>query len=570
MPPIRAPKPYIKSQKKTDSPLPLVRDDIKKIDRQILKLLAKRYSLLAKIRDKGKIPVEDEKILREEWQRLAARISPDPDISSNLFSLIQRARFYPESHVSSSETDTEKEKRKIAFSLSPPHLPVKIQMAAPLDTRLATSWLFLAAASGSATSIANLPQNLPIFSFLKILVQLGAKLNQGDDNAAILAGKPVSRPDTVIHVDNSEFNFYLMLAWYLGGPSRAKFTSGGNEYFQDTRSLARYLSTLGCRFTSIIPKGGGLPARIECSGLMPDISLFPSELPPAFGIALCLASPFFEKPFTLDLSSHYHKEEIINCAENIFKQTEANYQRNGYRLSINPGSLTIPPKPAIGMDPLLSSFLLSFAEPLRGEVCLNGIWPDLTDFNNLWLLLNENGFVWEKDSKGIQNKNKAILSKFQLSQTELDKFAPVPAQGIPLLCSLAACAVLAGGSASIPPSFIQLEHVKDFYGAAGLQISPDGTVFADDRITSPIWNAPDAIWAIALSLAACAHGKRAGLQLGNPGVVAEIWSGFWKFYNGLPEPTAKAAKIPGQTQKRRRILTSTISRPPQIREEDWN
>lgn len=86
------------------------------------------------------------------------------------------------------------------------------------------------------------------------------------------------------------------------------------------------------------------------------------------------------------------------------------------------------------------------------------------------------------------------------------------------------------------------------------------------------WNAPDAPWAVALALAACARGKQEGFKLGNPGVLTELYPPFWVLYNNLPEPhmTRENKEVPAEPVKsRRRVITSAVAVPPPLEDEDY-
>ena len=86
------------------------------------------------------------------------------------------------------------------------------------------------------------------------------------------------------------------------------------------------------------------------------------------------------------------------------------------------------------------------------------------------------------------------------------------------------------------------------------------------------WNAPDAPWAVALALAACARGKQEGFKLGNPGVLTELYPPFWVLYNNLPEPhmARENKEVPAEPVKsRRRVITSAVAVPPPLEDEDY-
>ena len=87
-----------------------------------------------------------------------------------------------------------------------------------------------------------------------------------------------------------------------------------------------------------------------------------------------------------------------------------------------------------------------------------------------------------------------------------------------------------------------------------------------------LYTSPDAPWAVALALAACARGKQEGFKLGNPGVLTELYPPFWVLYNNLPEPhmTRENKEVPAEPVKsRRRVITSAVAVPPPLEDEDY-
>ncbi len=132
---------------------------------------------------------------------------------------------------------------------------------------------------------------------------------------------------------------------------------------------------------------------------------------------------------------------------------------------------------------------------------------------------------------------------------------------------------LKNGRAMVPAG-CSAEDINGFAGACGLLVNGD---IIEPRHNdgeehgTPVWTAPSGLWACALAIAALArpHAGR-GLQLNNPGVLTELWPGFWSLYNALPEPVQRRAEeAPAQTRERRRILTSEKAQLTPRPEEDY-
>ena len=172
----------------------------------------------------------------------------------------------------------------------------------------------------------------------------------------------------------------------------------------------------------------------------------------------------------------------------------------------------------------------------------------------------------------------------------------LPASWRPLAVALSTMTALRGGRAVLPAGLEAEENVVESYlHAAGLALDAEGCLVAwkpgddmeeaeeQDEEGRPVrkprpalqargWNAPDAPWAVALALAACARGKQEGFKLGNPGVLTELYPPFWVLYNNLPEPhmTRENKEVPAEPVKsRRRVITSAVAVPPPLEDEDY-
>lgn len=549
-----------KTQEKQRKPL---RQSVAEIDQEILRLLMRRTNLIAKMREKGHLPVADEKFLREAWQNDVARVSRDPELSGRFFALMQQITFLPRP-TSKSDEDLPGAQRRKAFNLAPPEQPIHASLVAPLAQQTTIAWLYLAAASGQALTLEPCLQNDALVDFVQGLAQVGAAITREDDAIITRSSQPLATPDKVIHAGSSEFGFYIFIAHYLGRYSRVKITGANELQLKDFSSLRQFLPGMGARLINIIPKSDSLPIRLESSGILPAGITPGSEIDPQFIEALCLAAPFYEAPFAIDLAKQPQKASILAHIVPLLKASGAVFSLQGNTISFEPSELLIPPQPKVAIDPELAAFLLAFGAALGGEVELKGIWVDWPENEDFWQLCLKNGYRLQNE--GIKAAYKAKITSFNAQE-----FQPSEEWQTACVASLAAAATLNGGSATLNATACANIDVTDFMRICGLSIGDDGSLALGKKHEGLAWNAPSPAWAVALAVAACCRREKQGWPLGNPGIITEIWPAFWAFYNSLPDPKLRQREEkPAQPEKqRRRIITNAIAVPPEIREEDW-
>lgn len=544
-----------------------LREEVADIDQDILRLLMRRYNLLEKIRKKGRLDPAEEKFLRESWQNNVSRVSRNAELSGRFFSLMQDITFLPRPAAGGETENVPGPQRREAFNLAPPRRPVHMELTCPVDALEIRAWLYLAAAAGQPMEILHSPQNDPIVDCVKSLDQMGAAIAREESSITVRAAAPLGAPDKVIHLGDSLFNLYLLLAHYVGRHSRVKITGETSLKLADFSPLRHFLPELGARLVHIVPKSNGLPARLECSGMLPSGITIPPDLDADFIVALILAAPFYEKPFSIRMAASPCREQALAAALPLLENTGADFVLKGDTISIKPSPLKIPRKPFLAADPDICSFLLAFAAPLGGEVELDGTWPNLPDCADLWTAMKAAGLGWS----AAKNKIRADkgISGLDLEKIPAEIRERVLERFLPILAGLAACAALANSSAALP--WRPDSDTVAFFHAAGLECDLSGVIRPLSTITPKSWNAPTPQWAMALALAACARKSAHGFQLGNPGILTELWPSFWSIYNSLPDPSIRRDE--GQenapVKNRRRILTSVVATPPEIREEDW-
>ncbi|MDR2850526.1 MAG: 3-phosphoshikimate 1-carboxyvinyltransferase [Desulfovibrio sp.] len=527
-------------------PRRLLRDVVCDLDKDILKLLLRRYNLVRRMYNtKGFLDLKDEKILRASWQTAVARVSKDFRLAGNLFALLQDITFLPRPAPSpegsgpdgDGQTDSARREHVLrsAFNLAPPQKPVRLHMAAPFACRATRAYLMLAAATGQAVRISPCLMNDPIVDFVKALNQAGASLTRENEGVFSRESAPLGVPDKVLHVGDSAWNFFLLLAHYLGRPSRVKFTGETALKMTDFSITRLFLPLLGARLVSVVPKSEGLPVRLECSGMFPESVSLPADLPAEFAQALLLAAPLYAKPLSADFGLHPQRDGIFARTLPLLSFLGARHMVDGATVHITPGPLSLPAQPDLPLEPELANFFLALPLALGGEARLAGFWPHWSGADSGVRILQGIGLELREENGEVRARAVTPLRAACLSTLPAD----LPPEWFPLPAALAACAALRGGEALLPKLFCYNEEVDGFLRALGLEMSVDGHVFKAESCEHTVWNAPTPVWALAFALAACAKPHR---KLGNPGCVTELYPAFWSLYNALPDPAEKVVR----------------------------
>lgn len=540
-----------------------LRVEVTEIDQQILRLLMRRHNLINKMKKSGRLDPAEEKFLREAWQNDVSRVSRDADLSGRFFALMQRVTFMPKPSDNEGES-----KKRVAFNLAPPNLPVALAMPAPLSSRASCAWIYMAAACGQALRLDNCLQNDSLVDCIRALVQMGGAITREDNAVVVRLFEPLGAPDKVLHTGPDEFNFYLFVAHYLGKHGHVKITGPKEFQLADYSVLRHILPDLGGRLVHIVPKSNGLPVRLETSGVLPAGITAPAEMPALFAETLLLAAPFYPSPFSLNISHHPQKQSILAHVLPILTACGAAFSLNGDTVAISPSELVIPLSPALPADLELASFMLALPAALGGEVKLEGKWPEEPEGGAVEALGGECG--WSIDANSMRAGMNAPLQAFA---PELSENTNLPEWAVPLIACLGACAVLHGGAARMPQIVVESVDAGDFFGMAGLALGCDGTLSIGEKSAGLAWNAPTPAWALAYAVAACARRGKPGWPLGNPGIITGLWPQFWSLYNSLPKPQFKKPEeqeAAAPPKPRRRIKTSAVAVLPEIKDGDWD
>lgn len=551
-----------------------LRESVCEIDRDILRLLMRRHNLLRRMHTaKGHLDPAEEKFLREAWEAAASRVSRDPRLSSRLFTLMQEVEFLP-------RPEDEPADKRPAFNLAPATAPVNFAMRAPLACRDTRAWLYLAAAAGRPLRLEPCLMNDPIVDCVKMLNQLGAALTRENDGVSVMTAAPLAAPDKVVHVGCSAWNFYLALGHYLGRPSRAKFVGDADLRLADFSVARRFAGQMGARLIQAVPKSDGLPVRLECSGVLPDMVRLPADAPVELAEGILLAAPFYAQPLRLNLADMTARAVVFARTLPILEQAGADVLCEGDSIRVTPGLSALPERPRLPVEAELALLLLALAPSLGGTVRLEGVWPQTPAALAGWELLRRVGCAPRTETGEKPAIELTRPSPLDMPAGGIALPEDFPAEWLPLPLALLAQTALRHGSATLPP---------EWFAHAGEEFRTDMASFCtalhlcvEDGVLRPLndeeaaqvvtgrgWNAPTPVWALALALAACARDKRQ-VRLGNPGIITTLYPAFWTLYNGLPAPKMErepAPAAPAQRQ-RRRIITSALADIPDLPEED--
>ncbi len=590
---------------------PPLRETVMNMDKDLLKMLARRCNIIGKMKAKsGYLEVREEKEIRASWEKSATQMTRDPRIVHQLFALMQEITF--------SAKPEEGMAKRTGFNLAPPALPVSIRMHAPLVSRRSRLFLAMAGASGSACRMAPSLLDDSSVECIKMFNQCATSLAWDDDGTLISReGGGLSLPDKVIFVGDDILNFFLLLGHYVSQNTRAKFTGESSLKNADLTAVRSFLPQLGARLSNVMPHGAGFPIRLECSGILPHAVDIPEDLPADCVLGLLLAAPFWENAMSFDLRFHPNADDILEEALAVLTPCKAKIRREEQTLHFTPCTIKTPSTPELGMDLQFAAYILALPLVHGGQVHLDGIWPQCPVaqyIEELFLFLE---LHIEKSAGGISTSHAEIEipSKDEQAQnlempsednsdsedmpeafadeasqenapfaTSFDVYAeeenqeedeimhPLENMHIPssalwsdgrFLPLLAACTFIIalrhqGKKRMVLPSEAQGEIMENFFNYLGFEYVEDGftlDVSRQRRDPHAVWTAPTPAWALAFALAAAAkpHSK-----LSNPGIMTSLYPQFWNLYNALPSFDIKKNVTEQKNDKpvRRRIIAA--------------
>ncbi len=566
---------------------PPLRETIMEMDRDLLKMLARRCNILEKMKARnGYLDPKEEKELRTAWEKQSTSMSRDPRIIKQLFSLLQELQFSPKPVAG--ET-----KERQGFNLAPSQKPMDVKMQAPLACRRTRLFLALAAVSGSACRMHPTLLNDATIQCVKMFNQCATSLAWEEDGTVLARqGGGLSLPDKVIFVGDDLLNFYLLLGHYVGKVTRAKFSGESSLKLKDMSILRQFLPQLGARLSHAIPKSTGFPLRIECSGILPDTIIIPANLDADAITGLIMAAPFWDKAVSFDLSAYdkQHAENIAEEALSTLIACGAKVRQEGSLLHFTPSTISTPPSPQVGMDLSLAPYILAWpfaaSQPtsLGGRVELEGIWPKCALSQRLGATLAQCGLYIELNASSVIAKASGAPTEKSIDMSAIWDDGEVDLRFLPLVVACTLIPAFHGQKhCRLPQSILEAapESVIQFLQHFDFEIIEDGilkhrvpipkkvpvydeprehTRFDGDEDDSydnepyerpepryviqdegpAIWTAPSPAWAMAFALCAFA---RQHVKLSNPGIMTSLYPHFWQVYNALPCPADVKPKV---------------------------
>ena len=521
---------------------------LRDVDEDILRLIARRSRLLAKMPDSGKAARERD--LRTHWEEEASRLSRDPKLIRQMFALLQEIQIADEDLGGN------------AFNLAPAAQPVDIKLTLPAACRQIRILSTLAAASGQPINLQGVTLNAPLLECIKALNQAGASLRWEEFPTPCVsasAGEGISgtsRPvlDKVIHAGDNPFTLYLLLFQLITRQTRVKLIGESSLRFLNLSAVRHFMPSLGCRLSAMVPGQDGLPVRLESSALLPEYVKVPAQLPADAVTALLLAAPFWDKPVRFDLEAHANSRAILDEIEVYFKACGCTFKRERAHIAVTPGSI-LPAASTLEMTPPLVYALLAMPALTGGRTCLQGKWPVTFPASNA---------ARELLSKVVELSisDNTCESAPLASPCDAWDFSRLPDVLLGTGLVLFIHAVVHGRcKPELPalPKDTDMDIVDDFLLHLGF--CRKGQLLAETPEIHSAWAAPDAWWGIAYALGSFI---RRNIRLSNPAVVSALAPHFWNIFNSLPtpalsRPSAEQEKpAPVSSPARRRIRSSSF------------
>lgn len=529
------------------------------LDRDLMKLLVRRATLVSRIRDGREhaatpAAIQAEKAVRVAWETGALTFSKDPRFVRQLFSLLQDIKMLTKEQADGSGV----------FNLVPAQKPVSGAMTGPTSVRAAQMRIALAACLGSPLTLEPVMLSSSLMDCVKAFTQTGIFLKHdftGKGRVTLDDGKRAVFANASVFVGEDLFTMHLVALLAAGAPGVCRLTGGTRLKEADLSSLRNLLPLFGARLAHIVPHSKGLPASLECSGELPPLVVVPAETGFEALCALLLAPLAWNAPITLDLAAVPAAVATAALAEvrPLHREAGADIETHGSHLVYAPVPLSPPGAPTLPLDPALSAYLLALPAFTGGSITLNGPWPDhMPEAAQAQQLFAWAGLDLTRSCDAV------TAASGEHKRTQPLQFSDLSPELVPLYLALCAKATLEGDHTKPLAPGLFPEDEDDAALADGflarLGLRRDDNLLAadvDNAERSLPWVGPCAHWGMAFAL--CSF-LRPGVKLANPGIVTVAMPTFWRVFNSLPviaDPAPKREEQEKQksaTPARRRIL----------------
>lgn len=503
-------------------------EELVELDTQLAGLILERTRLLGKAasaRRNKRIALADpkqEKRLWAVWKKQLHDRLQNPGSVRELFFQLNAL-----SYVQCEENLTE------SFTLLPYLRALQADLPGPRDSFYFRCQLFLAALGDTNVRLSHAPQARNVVDFLTALNGWKAAIFRQGGSLEVSGVEKITPVGDSVFVGSYPFTFYILLALALLEPCSLRFV--GSAYLRqlNIQNLSAFLPRLGARLTPVEPAGFSLPARLECSGIIPDEIFLTDDLPVDFVAALLLVAPLFSHKTNFVFSSQLRRHSKIQTVCSLLEKfgiVLQNQDADECRLDVVPGrphaaaaELDTP------LDTLLSAFLLVMPLGCGGVFCVRGEWQIGERSQEIFNLLERLGIVISRTSSTLVSSRQAKSSgKIEFDLTGKMQFFPL-ALAASILAKKAVCFIC-----DEDLCFSSGLELLDFLGLAYRE--ENGVLeFEAQKLQLPqvAWTSPQAEWSLAYVLISFVC---PGLQLKNPGQLLNFWPEFWNIFNSLPKP----------------------------------
>ncbi|MDD3312259.1 chorismate mutase [Pseudodesulfovibrio sp.] len=512
-------------------------NDISELDNQVLDLLEKRSYLIRKegawrkSRQKSLVDPKLEKLMRAAFDKKAGELGLDAKLAKQLFTLLNQF----------SLADAREKFTGEGYKLAPRVEAVGASIAGPRSFRVTRMMLATAAAAGLPVVLSPVTMNAPNKDLAKALKQAGAPISWDDQEIRSQGGELLRFEGNMIFVGEDPFNFYLLLCLALGHAGRCKFTGKPALQLLDVAALNKVLPSLGARLVAMNPNNPGLPARLECGGVMDEEITLPGGMDPDFAGALTLAAWSFAGGLTIKgLSGAARTRAAESVAVLTACGIEASLDKDAVR--VKSAVPAMEARPALPLSVRLNALLMGLPLLSGGSINIEGTWPRgeaadrvVAELRNLGLKID------------VATENVIATKAGEMPENPVISLAEFPE-----LRPLALAAALKAGAATLKGEADEtLTELLDRMGVPyevtedGLEVKPGG------RTWDGTWFSPEPAWSMGCALAAYAV---PGIVLENHGEVTATWPEFWNFYNSLPTGKMKPKPVPEKKDDSRRRI----------------